>query len=122
MNSYKDLEVYQQAFQLAEELHYLSLKLPKHELYELGSQVRRSAQGLRANIAEGYGRRNYKKDFIKFLTYAEASLLETESHIEMIISIYNILGTKELLEKYNKLGKQLNTFIKYVEQNWKSKR
>ncbi|MFC2080405.1 four helix bundle protein [Bacteroidota bacterium] len=58
MKSYKDLEIYQLAFDLAIRVHFASLKLPKYELYEQGSQVRRSSKGIKDTIAEGFGRRN----------------------------------------------------------------
>jgi len=41
--------------------------LPKFEMYEEGSQIRRSAKSVAANIVEGYGRRRYKQEFIRFL-------------------------------------------------------
>ncbi len=120
MNSYKELEIYQRAFNLAIEVHKITLELPVYERYELGSQSRRSAQSIRTNIVEGYGRRKYKYDFSKFLTYAEGSLLETESHLEMIKELYQHKQINQLLEKYNQLGKQLNKFIQYVEKNWRT--
>src|SRR5690625_6379310 len=43
----------------------ISMNLPKYELYETGSQIRRSSKSIRANIVEGYGRRRYKRDYIK---------------------------------------------------------
>jgi four helix bundle protein len=73
MSSYKDLEIYNLAYKLSIRVHKESLKLPAFELYEQGSQVRRSSKGIKDAIAEGYGRRKYKADFIKFLTYAIAS-------------------------------------------------
>ena len=48
-------------------------KLPAFELYEEGSQIRRSVKSVKSNIVEGYGRRRYKQDYIRFLTYAQAS-------------------------------------------------
>ena len=89
-------------------------------MYELGSQTRRSAQSVRANIVEGYGRRKYKADFIKFLIFAEGSLLETESHLEMVKELYLDIEVNQLLEKYSQLGKQVNKFIQYVETNWRT--
>jgi four helix bundle protein len=59
IQSYRDLEIYQLSFQLAVEIDRLSKKLPKHEMYEVGSQIRRSAKSIPANIAEGFGRRRY---------------------------------------------------------------
>ncbi len=72
MKSYKDLEVYQLSYDLAIEIHRMSLELPKYEIYEQGSQIRRSSKGIKDAIAEGYGRRRYKADFIRFLVYAHS--------------------------------------------------
>lgn len=68
--SYRDLEIYTTSLELFYKLHPLSLKLPKYELYELGSQIRRSSDSIVSNIVEGYGRKRYKADFVKFLVYA----------------------------------------------------
>lgn len=64
-NSYKDLDIYIKSFDLFIRTHRFSLKLPKHELYELGSQLRKSSDSVNSNIVEGYGRKCYQKDFIK---------------------------------------------------------
>lgn len=73
--------VYTMSFDLAIKVHRLTFKLPKHEMYEQGSQIRRSSKSIKNNIVEGYGRRKYKADFIKFLIYAQASLLECKSQL-----------------------------------------
>ena len=67
MNSYKDLDIYKMALDLFYKVHPASLLLPKYELYELGSQLRRSSDSIVSNIVEGYGRKRYKADFIRFL-------------------------------------------------------
>ena len=53
---YQNLRVYHLAHELGVEAHHLSLRLPKYELYETGSQLRRAAKSVSANIVEGYGR------------------------------------------------------------------
>lgn len=111
MKSYRDLDVYNLAFEYALEVHHLSLKLPKFELYEQGSQVRRSSKSIKDNIVEGYGRRGYKQDFIKFLVYAHASLLECLSQLEMIEQLYPDLDVKIMIGKYDILGAKLFKFI-----------
>lgn len=50
MKSYLDLEIYRLAFHLATEVHKHSNTLPEFEQYELGSQVKKSAPSIRANI------------------------------------------------------------------------
>lgn len=120
MQSYKELDVYQIAFDLAYDIHLLSMKLPRHELYEIGSQIRRSAHSVQANIVEGYGRRRYKQDFIRFLITAHASCLETISHLKMLIKLYPKIKFGSLLNTYEALGGKLYNFISYVEKHWKS--
>ena len=120
MSSYKDLEIYQLAFKLAIEIHQLSLQLPSFEKYEQASQIRRSSKSIKDQIAEGYGRRRYKADFLKFLIYSQASCDECISQIEMINQLYP--EKKDwivLIEEYNNLGKKINSFIQYVEKSWK---
>lgn len=120
MKSHKDLEIFQKGYELFFEVHSLSLKLPKFELYELGSQVRKSADSTVANIVEGYGRRIYKADFIKFLTYSQSSCLETKHHLEKINRLYpeNKATAERLIAEYDILGAQIFNFIKYVENHW----
>jgi four helix bundle protein len=122
MKSHKDLDVYNDALALFLKVHALAMILPKTETYELGSQIRRSAESVITNIVEGYGRRRYKQDFIRFLTYAHASNLETINHIEKIALIYPDRGNDwtVLLNSYTSLGMKLHRFIEYVERSWRS--
>lgn len=119
-NSYRDLEVYKDSFSQHLEIHRLSMQLPKFELYELGSQVRRSSDSIVSNIVEGYGRRRYKNEFIRFLIFSHASCLETACHMERISLLYpNICKSiVNLIVKNDNLGKKLFKFILYVEKNW----
>ncbi|MBT1704870.1 four helix bundle protein [Chryseosolibacter indicus] len=82
MKSYRDLDIYKESKRLAVEVHTLSLKLSKFELYEEGSQVRRSSKAVTAMVVEGYARKRYKADFIRYLTYAQAECDETIVHLD----------------------------------------
>ena len=64
--SYKKLEIWQLARELTIEIHKMTFILPKFEQFEEAQQIRRSGKSVRSNIVEGYGRRRYKADFIKF--------------------------------------------------------
>ena len=88
MKSYKDLAIYNLSLDLFYKTHQISLKLPKYELCELGSQIRKSSDSVPTNIVEGYERKRYKADFVKFLTYSHASNLETLCHFEKIQVLY----------------------------------
>ena len=119
MKNYKDLEIYQMAYSLAIDVHKMSLKLPNYELYEQGSQVRRSSKSIKDNIVEGYGRRKYKNEYLKFLIYAQSSCDETMSQIEMINDLHFSDSTLHpLLTHYDILGKKINSYIQYVEKFW----
>ncbi len=119
MGTYRDLTIYTLSMELFFKTHPLTLKLPKYELYELGSQLRRSSDSVVSNIVEGYGRRNYKNDYIKFLVYAHASNDETLNHIEKLAVLYPQMKSSflELHENYNELGKKINRFIRFVKDS-----
>jgi len=72
--TYKDLDVYNISFDLFIRTHRFTRRLPKYETYELGSQLRRSADSVNSNIVEGYGRKRYKNDFVKFLVYSHGCI------------------------------------------------
>lgn len=122
MNSYQDLDIYKISLALFYKTHQATFLLPKHELYELGSQVRRSSDSVNSNIVEGYGRKRYKADFIKFLVYSHSSCLETKNHLIKISHLYKntIQDIDESISDYDNLGAKIYNFIKYVEDNWKT--
>jgi four helix bundle protein len=51
MGGFKDLEIYNISYALAIRVHRASLKLPQFELYEQGSQIRRSTKSIKDTIA-----------------------------------------------------------------------
>jgi four helix bundle protein len=121
MKSYRDLDIYKESKRLAVEVHRISLTLPKFELYEEGGQIRRSSKSVAAMIVEGYGRRRYKADFIKYLVYSQSECDETIVHLDFLFETGS-LQNKELYEKlkqeYEMLSKKINKFIQWVEENW----
>jgi four helix bundle protein len=121
MNSYRDLEIYKLAFELAIRVHKATLKLPKFEIYEEGSQIRRSSKSIKDQIVEGYGRRRYKADYIKFLVYSHSSCDEAQSQLEMLKALYpEMTEFLALSDAYAILGRKINTYIEYVENNWRT--
>lgn len=124
MKSYRDLEIYKLSYDLAVRVHKMTLKLPKFEMYEEGSQVRKSSKGIVACIVEGYGRRKYKADFVKFLVYAHASCDETILHLNFLKDTNGVAGKEweSLIDSYNDLGGKINKFIQYVEKQWRGGR
>lgn len=121
MKSYRELDVYKESKQLAIEIHKMSLLLPKLELYEEGSQIRRSSKAVTSAIVEGYGRRRYKQDFIKFLVYAQAECDETIVHLGFLFETESLKDKEiydSLTQQYTTLSKKINNFIQWVDDNW----
>lgn len=122
--SYRTLEVWRLAREASVAIHKMTLtKLPKFERYEEGSQIRRSAKSIRANIVEGYGRRCYKLEFIKHLVYAHASCDETTDHLETLFETGSLEDETlygQLLAKLDLLGRKISRFIDSVEAGHRS--
>lgn len=116
--SYRDLEIWKMAHELAVAVHKMTLeKLPKFEMYEEGNQVRRLSKSISSNIAEGFGRKRYKNEYIKFLTYALASCDETHEHLELLFETGSLTDTRlfeNLFERYDILGRKINKFLQKI--------
>lgn len=113
----KKLEIYQLAHRLAIEVHALTLKLPKYELYEEGNQIRRSSKSVPAQIVEGYCVRRHKNEFLQFLTRAYASAQESIEHLELMFECGSLADEavyKRLREEYELLCKKTFRFIQGV--------
>lgn len=101
----------------------MSLRLPPFEKYEVGSQIRRSIKSVKSNIVEGYGRRRYKNDYIKFVVFALASNDETIDHLETLYDTDSLQDEKlykQLHMRLNKLGIKINNFLTSLENNHNS--
>jgi four helix bundle protein len=124
--SYRELEVWKLARELAIDIHRMALeKLPKFEAWEEGSQIRRSIKSVRSTIVEGYGRRRYKQEFIRYLTFALASCDETADHLDMLFetgSLNDRLLYENLHDRLDLLGRKLNLFAQSVEKGHRSEK
>jgi len=98
---YRKLKVYQQAHGLALEIHKMSLILPKFELYEEESQIRRSSKSVSSNIVEGFSLRHYKNEYLRYLSLAYASSQETIEHLDYLFETGS-LSNEELCSRLNK--------------------
>jgi four helix bundle protein len=118
--SYKELEIWQLARELVVDIHKMTLtRLPKFEMFEEGSQIRKSSKSVKSTITEGYGRRGYKQEFLRFLTYAIASNDETIDHLETLFETESLADAglyQSLHDRLEVLGKKLNRFIESVKK------
>lgn len=120
MKSYRDLDVYKESKLCVIKIHKMTMSLPKFEMYEEGSQIRRSAKAVTSLIVEGYGRRRYKADFIKYLVYAHSECDETIVHLNFLFETESLTDSskyEELKNSYSLLSKKINNFIQWVENN-----
>ncbi len=117
--SYKQLKVWQMARGLTVDIHRMTMSaLPHHEMYEEGSQIRRAIKSVRSNIVEGYGRRSYKKEFVRFLVVAHASCDEAKDHLEILHETGSLADESlfnDLSSRIDDLSKALSGFIRAVE-------
>lgn len=107
--SYRDLQVWQKAMDLAAEVYRLAKLMPKTEEYRLTSQLLRAVASVPANIAEGH-MRGTRKDYAHFVSIARGSLAETETFL-MLAARADLLrqeDTAPVLQLADELGRQLN--------------
>jgi four helix bundle protein len=109
VQSYRQLIAWQKAMELVKLVYELTDKFPGDEKFGVTSQIRRAAVSVPSNIAEGQGR-NSTKEFIKYLSIAYGSLMETETQI-LIAEMRNYITNVEsnvVLDKSAEVGRVIN--------------
>ncbi|HSH92916.1 MAG TPA: four helix bundle protein [Roseimicrobium sp.] len=112
--SYQNLQVYHRAHAMGLACHQLSLRLPKFKLYESGSQLRRASKSVSSNIVEGYGRKQYPADYLRFLVIALASNDETREWLVYISECHPDYSAAAitLITENEEIGRMLNALIR----------
>lgn len=122
--NYRNLEVWQLARELVIPIHEMTLtKLPKFSMFEQGSQIRRAIKSVKSNTVEGYGRRRYKQEFVRFVDYALASCDETAEYLDTLIatkSLTDLTVINDLTPRLDELGRKLNLFLQSIERSHRS--
>jgi four helix bundle protein len=116
INSYRDLKVWQEGMDLAEECYRLTRRFPQEEMYGITSQIRRAAVSVPANIAEGYGR-DSRGEFVQFLRVAQGSLKEVETHLLLAqrIGYLSPDETGPMLIRADRMGRMLRSLYRVVQ-------
>lgn len=109
--SFRDLDVWNNAMNLVDEVYSLTKSFPKEELFCLTSQIRRSAVSVPSNIAEGFDRKN-TKEYVQFCYIALASLSELDTQIEIAYRQKYVTEIDKIQEKIIIIRKQLFALIK----------
>jgi len=118
INSYKDLQVWQRAMDIAAACYEATRDFPKAEAYGMTSQIRRAAVSIPASIAEGYGR-DSTGNFVSFLKVAQGSLKELETHLMLTVRV-GIAQQDEvqgLLQQCDELGRMLRAYIRSIQRS-----
>ena len=102
LKNYKELKVWQKAYQLCLEIYRVTKVFPKEERYGLTSQIRRAAVSVPSNIAEGYGRKT-KGEYIHALYIAYSSNCELETQI-LLSADLGFIDSENLKYLQNNMG------------------
>jgi four helix bundle protein len=108
MHKYKELKLWQKSIVLVTSVYLVTRSFPQFENFGLVSQINRSAVSIPSNIAEGAGR-NSDKEFIHFLSIAQASSYELETQLIIsknlnYLSLEELNHLSELIEEVQKMN------------------
>jgi four helix bundle protein len=117
LSSYRELLVWQKAMNLVASSYVLARRLPQSELFALSAQIRRAAISVPANIAEGYGRWNWR-EYLHHLRIASGSLTELETHflIGAKLGFFAPIEIDKILEQTAEVGRMLTTLVQKLAQ------
>lgn len=111
--TFRDLESWQSAFDLALMVYSATRSFPREETYGLSIQMRRAAVSVVSNIAEGKGRFS-DKELLQFLATSKGSLFELQTQIELAkcLSYLSDSQADDLSSKANETGRLLSGLIR----------
>jgi four helix bundle protein len=113
--SYRDLDVWQKAINLAKEIYEITENFPAREIYGITNQLRRSAVSVASNIAEGQARHS-KKEFKYFLGISLGSLAELETLLTIALEINYLskMNFSNLLTSTDEITRMIKGLLKYI--------
>lgn len=122
ITSFEDLNVYKKLVELHLEVNELTLGFPKFELYELGSQLRRSSNSIAANVAEGWNNKHLNM-YLEGVNRALGELRETVHHLSMASRKGYLSNetSEDLIKRYGECGKMLRGLEHALEKSRKAK-
>jgi len=118
--NYRDLEAWQLAMNLAQQVYELTNAMPPEEKFALTRQIREAASSISANIAEGSGRGG-TAELIYFLGVANGSRCEMESRLILAYRINHIRDPETILELSARIGIMLLRLIDSLKKKLKPK-
>lgn len=110
---FEDLEVWQMAIEIGEELFTIAEELEKKHLYRFADQLRGAGMSMSNNIAEGSGSSS-KNEFFQFLNIARRSTFENANILILLHrrELINSEALEKLLDKLDHLCRKITKFQK----------
>ena len=118
IKTYKDLNVFCEAYKLALDISGETKRFPRHEQYELARQLRRAARSIPVNVVEGWAKRASAVEFKRYLQISSGSCEECKLWLEMSRDEGYLSAEKcdELANRFNVVSAVLRSLWK----NWQS--
>ena len=118
IRSFRDLRVYQEAFEVQQHIFDLSKTWPKEEKYALIDQIRRASRSIGGNVAESWAKRRYPSHFLSKLTDADGELQETSHWLRTAMACGYISPKDEplLQSRLAQIGKMLGKMMEIPEK------
>jgi len=115
---FRDLKVYQLAFDLAMQIFHESKRFPADEKYSLTDQIRRASRSVPGNIGEGYRKKRYPKMFVSKMIDADGEAAETQVWLDVAQACGYLSETRqiELRRGYEEVGRMLGAMIAHPER------
>ncbi|MGI9069190.1 MAG: four helix bundle protein [Pyrinomonadaceae bacterium] len=115
---FRDLKVYQLAFNLAMEIFQESKRFPAEERYSLTDQIRRASRSVPSNIGEGYRKKRYPRMFVSKMVDADGEATETQVWVDVAQACGYLSETRqrELRRGYEEVGRMLGAMIAHPER------
>ena len=114
---YHRLDVYQKAYQLALEVHRMSLEFPKLEQYGMAQQLRAASKSIPVNVAEGMGKQESAAEVKRFIRIAIGSCDETRVWLEFARYLGYLKPEQQaaLELRYQEVGRMLRGVIRHYD-------
>ncbi len=118
IRSFRELAVYQKAFEQAMKIFEVTKTFPKAEQYSLTDQIRSSSRSVCTNIGEAWRKRRYPAHFVSKLTDADAEATETMIWLDFSLRCGYIDARvhTDFAAEYEQIGKMLGSMISAPEK------
>jgi four helix bundle protein len=116
LSTFRNLDVWQLAMEVVVASYTVAERFPRHELYGLGQQVRRSAVSIPSNVAEGHNR-HATRAYLNHVNIALGSQAELETQVEVAIRLRYVTPSdvSGLLDDLTRVGQMLHGLQRKLE-------